>query len=650
MSAPTLPTTSPRTASGSRSRATGLLARRSTRAGVLAPADVHVAAPRSARLGGETDDAGAARRRAGRARRCGSGRCASTSPTVDRTVLGEGDEVVDISDLPWPEPAAVAAACAAQPAGRRRPDGRRAAAAAGRRPALPRAVLAAGGAGPRRARRPRAARRRRPSTPTGCAPGWTGCSPSASRATTRAAARRRGRRAALGQRARRRPGHRQDHHRRAAARAAAATRTRHRCGSRSPRPPARRPRGWRRPCAEADDSAGRPRALGDLARLDAAPAARLAAAARSRFRHDRHRPAAVRRRRRRRDVDGVADADGPAARGGPPRRPPRARRRPRPARVGRGRRRARRPRRARPAAPEPALDAALRRGRRAGPAWCTAVVTVLDRTWRFRGADRRRSPPPSGPATRTRPSRLLRAGADDVEFVETASSTARDPPGSTALRADVVARRAPRPSAPPPTGRRRAALARARRAPAAVRAPARARTASRAGPREIERWLAERERRRRPRRGVVPPAGRCWSRPTTTTRGLYNGDTGVVVGHRGRRAGGVRPRRRARAARARPGSRRRDRARDDRAPRAGQPVRPRHGHPAARRVAAAHPRAALHRGRPAPRTRVRSWGSRTPSAPPSPGRSIALRHPTAPRGQASSPRDASAGFRCTPPG
>ena len=161
--------------------ATGVLAAFNA-AGVLEPADVHVAT-RVARLGGESaDDVLLALALAVRGIRLGSV-CVDLA-AVRGTVLGAGDEPVDVSDLPWPDPAAWTAACVGEPARRGR-AGRtgRAAAAAGRRAAVPGAVLAAGGAGPHRAGRPRG-HRRRPSTSTGCVPGCTGCSPSATRGRT----------------------------------------------------------------------------------------------------------------------------------------------------------------------------------------------------------------------------------------------------------------------------------------------------------------------------------------------------------------------------------------------------------------------------------------------------------------------------------
>jgi exodeoxyribonuclease V alpha subunit len=92
--------------------ATGLLAPFNA-AGVLEPADVHVAI-RLGRLGGETStEVLLAAALAVRAVRLGSV-CLDLT-TADHTVLGEGDEVLDTSVLPWPEPAAWLAACRASP-------------------------------------------------------------------------------------------------------------------------------------------------------------------------------------------------------------------------------------------------------------------------------------------------------------------------------------------------------------------------------------------------------------------------------------------------------------------------------------------------------------------------------------------------------
>lgn len=82
-------------------------------AGVLDAADVHVAC-RVAELGGETDEqVRLAVALAVRAVRQGSV-CVDLA-RVDRTVLGEGDELVDVSALPWPEPDAWRAACLRSP-------------------------------------------------------------------------------------------------------------------------------------------------------------------------------------------------------------------------------------------------------------------------------------------------------------------------------------------------------------------------------------------------------------------------------------------------------------------------------------------------------------------------------------------------------
>jgi exodeoxyribonuclease V alpha subunit len=80
-------------------------------AGVLDPADVHVAA-RVGRLGGEHDEEVLlAVALAVRAVRMGSV-CVDLA-SVSHTVLGEGDELVDVSALPWPDPPRWLAACAA---------------------------------------------------------------------------------------------------------------------------------------------------------------------------------------------------------------------------------------------------------------------------------------------------------------------------------------------------------------------------------------------------------------------------------------------------------------------------------------------------------------------------------------------------------
>jgi exodeoxyribonuclease V alpha subunit len=104
--------------------ATGVLAAFNA-AGVLEPADVHVAT-RISRLGGEAgDEVLLALALAVRGVRLGSV-CVDLA-AVRRTVLGAGDEPVDVSTLPWPAPAAWLAACAASPLvadGAGAPDGR----------------------------------------------------------------------------------------------------------------------------------------------------------------------------------------------------------------------------------------------------------------------------------------------------------------------------------------------------------------------------------------------------------------------------------------------------------------------------------------------------------------------------------------------
>ena len=93
-------------------RAAGLLGAFNA-AGVLDAADVHVAAGLG-RLGGEGDERVLlAAALAVRGIRMGSV-CVELG-AVSHTVLGEGDELVDVSALPWPEPDAWQAACAASP-------------------------------------------------------------------------------------------------------------------------------------------------------------------------------------------------------------------------------------------------------------------------------------------------------------------------------------------------------------------------------------------------------------------------------------------------------------------------------------------------------------------------------------------------------
>ena len=374
--------------------ATGVLAEFNA-AGVLEPADVHVAG-RIARLGGESaDDVLLAVALAVRGVRLGSV-CVELA-AVRGTVLGAGDEPVDVSGLPWPEPAGWVAACAASPlvaAGADTPGGRplrlvdgllylerywrqeevvrtELAARAGVPPAVDldrlRAALARrfGDDGDPREDRQRlaaAVTALRPLTVLAGGPG-TG------KTTT-------------------------------VAKILVLLRDR-------PGPPPRialaAPTGK---AAARLQEAVRDAGVDDPpTALDPAPAAGLAARPQP-VPPRSARPAALRRGRRRRDVDGVADDDGPAARRRPPGRPAGARRRPGPARVRRGGCRPRRP----GAGPRPSRTAPRRRARGAGTArrdrqrggHAGARVAVP------RGG-RRRSRGPCRPATRTRRSHCCAA-------------------------------------------------------------------------------------------------------------------------------------------------------------------------------------------------------------------------------------------------
>ena len=466
---------------------------------------------------------------AGRARGCGWARCASTSPRSTTPCSARATSSLDVSALPWPDP----------PAGWRR---------AGPEPLVADGADAPGGRPLRlvdgllylerywrqeelvRARRwPSAPRRRRPrSTSRGCGPGWTalfrrdGGGP--------AAAGRGGGRAAAGHGARRRAGHRQDHHRRPAAGAAA----------RPARPAAadRAGRADRKAAArlqEAVAAAAAGRAAGPRARRGhPAPAAGLAPGGAVPLRP--RQAAALRRRGGRRDVDGVADDDGPAARRGAPAGPAGAGRRPRPAGLGRGRcgarrprarRRARRTRARRRAGARSACPAAVRQRRRHAASTCGGSAA---RSPSSRGPCRPATPTPRSPccAGGRRPRRWSSPSRTTL-----AAACARD-----VVAAGPRARRGGR-------GRRRRRRARrAGAAPGAVRAPARARTASPAG--------ARRSSAGSPSHRAPPTTPWYPGRPVLVTAndydtGLFNGDTGVVVATAGRPAGGVRPRRPAHA-------------------------------------------------------------------------------------------------------
>ena len=278
-----------------------------------------------------------------------------------------------------------------------------------------------------------------------------------------------------------------------------------------------------------------------------------------------------------------------------------ARRRPGPARLGRGRRGARRPRRpddvgpvehrrsarrcarSPTACPTGAADSPGRGAARVGRAAADAC------TGSPRGGRSRSSPQPCAPAAPTTRWRCCASGA-----------------GRAGVRRDrrtthPIERRRARPRCRSRRGHERAVIdaaragdadgraRRARPAPAAVRAPRR----------PARRAALE---RRRSSAGSPPTTrcscprldGRYAGQPLLVTandyeNGLYNGDTGVVVRTRRRAGRGVPARRRAGAAAAGAAVRRPPAARDDRAPRAGQPVRRGDRAAAAGRLAARHP-------------------------------------------------------------
>ena len=122
-----------------------------------------------------------------------------------------------------------------------------------------------------------------------------------------------------------------------------------------------------------------------------------------------------------------------------------------------------------------------------------------------------------------------------------------------------------------------------------------------------------RDRRRATGRAGTP-AARSWSPPTTTA----SASTTATPGSSCRPAASSgRRRRRWPAARLRhlPARRRRDHARDDHPQEPGQPGRRDHRAAARGRLAAAHPRALLHRGHPGPATGCASSAPRPRSAP-----------------------------------
>lgn len=177
-----------------------------------------------------------------------------------------------------------------------------------------------------------------------------------------------------------------------------------------------------------------------------------------------------------------------------------------------------------PAHPEPVLDQALERVGAPGPP-VRGGVTVLDRTWRFHGtiatlaAAIRAGDADAAVAA-------LRAGAHDVVFVEDADLTARDPAGLAELRADVVGGAAETELAAL-DGDAPLALARLDEH--------RLLCAHRRGPYGVSRWAADVERWL-VESGPVADRDEEWyaGRPLLVTandhdRGIYNGDTGVVI-------------------------------------------------------------------------------------------------------------------------
>ena len=243
--------------------------------------------------------------------------------------------------------------------------------------------------------------------------------------------------------------------------------------------------------------------------LDAAPAARPPPRQPQPLPPPPRQPAPARRGRRRRDLDGVAVADGAARRGRAAGGAARARRRPGPAVLDRGGRGARRHR---------------RRRRPATGSWCSTACTAS-------AAGSRRWPARCATATPTAALDGAARGARGRDWIEADA-------GGRRRRSSLVRARAPSPpaarsSTPPRDGDAEARAGRARRLPAAVRAP----------PRPVRRRAPG---ARRSRAGWPPTSrGFCaderWyaGRPLLVTENdyglrLYNGDTGVVVARRGR--------------------------------------------------------------------------------------------------------------------
>ncbi|MDD7939274.1 exodeoxyribonuclease V subunit alpha [Actinomycetospora lutea] len=178
-----------------------------------------------------------------------------------------------------------------------------------------------------------------------------------------------------------------------------------------------------------------------------------------------------------------------------------------------------------PADPEPELDRALERVAATGPP-VRGGVTVLDRTWRFHGTIARLAAAiRSGDADEA--VAALRAGEHDVAFVEDSDLTVRDPAGLAELRDDVVGSAAETELAALDGD---AALALSRLD------EHRLLCAHRRGPYGVTRWAADVERWLL-EAGPVADRDEEWypGRPLLVTandhdRGIYNGDTGVVIG------------------------------------------------------------------------------------------------------------------------
>ena len=557
-----------RSTSAARSIAPGLL-REFNDIGVLAAADVHVAA-RLAALAGEADEAVTlAAALAVRAPRLGH--VYVDLATIGETAAVDADEPVDLSALPWPEPDEWVRRVAASPLVAVGEDGAGEPPAAARRlRPLPRPLLARGTPGrrrPARARRRGVGRRvpprRRPRPPVRRR-GTTG-----QRRAAATAVRRRFAVVAGG------PGTgKTTTVARIVALLAEQAGAMPLVALAAPtgKAAARLEEAVHAEARTLDVDAVHPRRAAQPRRVDAAPPARLAAGQPQPVPAPPRQPAAARRRDRRRDVDGVAVADGAGGRGGPARGAARAGRRPRPADVDRGRRRARGHRRRRRARRRGArARVPLRRGDRR--------ARVRDPRGRRRRGDRRARPPATttSPGSRSTPA---------IRRRWTRSTPVREGAVAAAQRR---LRRRPR--------RRRARARSTRWAPTACCArTAAAGTASRCG-------------RRGSRAGSANEIGRGpWypGRPLLVTENdyglrLYNGDTGVVVADRGRARGGrVRAPRRAGPVRAVAAVGDRDGVRDDRPQEPGLAVRHRRRAAADARRRRSSPASCSTRRSPAP--------------------------------------------------